>query len=341
MLKTEAKPAPFRRMKRRVSPYDLSRFSPNALEEGFVRGAYKLPRQVRRFLRRPLSAYAGRPKLQASIQMLAEIIGRYHTGERNFVGRGLGVGPEGTGFFLARDGLAAWFERQMHSEACDSRFADPADLGKPFFTAARIRLAIKFLIEIGFIERITPEGDLVEVRAPKNAVCPGVQRDGYFRRVVKITKDRFGQIRAAKVYYRLGSVARSLFSKTLRRAEVRGQEFVQEPVWMRPEKISSTDAVTPVQGIHTGSAPYDRCGHDPDDPRFDYHRPDPFRDPHRGGTVRTVDRWAATQAVVKRQTSEEFERAKAEAAAELKARERRRLADPTSPMFLYLPGVRR
>ncbi len=243
-------------MRREVRPYDLEKFSLNALKEGFRRGGYMLPRKVRRFLQRPLAAFSGRPRMMQAVQTLASIIGRFHTGERNFVERGCGIGREGAGFVLCRRGLTG-----------PNGFVN--------LTEALVREAIRFLLEIGFIERISPKGDLVEVRAPKNSTT-GL---GYFRYGPKAKKDALGRIRAPAVLYRLGSATRTLFAKTLRPHQTQNAALVKEPVWSSPGNILSPDAATSVAGKHTGCAPFDVAGHDPADPRFDYARPDPMKDP--------------------------------------------------------------
>lgn len=243
-------------MRRTVQPYDLSHFSLNALAEGFKRNSYKLPRKVRRFLQPRMAAYSGRPRMMQAITTLASIIGRFHTGERNFVERGCGIGREGAGFVLCRRGLTG-------------------PNGFQNLTEALVREAIRFLIEIGFIERITPKGELVEVRTPKNSTT-GL---GYFRYGPKAKKDALGRIRAPAVLYRLGAATRSLFAKTLRPHQTQDAALIKEPVWSSSRNILSPDAATSVAGMNTGCAPFDVAGHDPADPRFDYARPDPMKDP--------------------------------------------------------------
>lgn len=243
-----------RTMRRRVRPYDVSSFSKNALDEGFVRGIYRLPRRVRRFLRRPLEAYLGRPRMMQAVARLAWVIGKYHTGEHNFVTRGCGIGGDGAGFFLARKGLARSF---------------------PDLTEALVREAVTFLVGIGFIERITPKGDLVEVRCPRNSKS-GLT---YFRYGLKAVKDALGRIRSPLTMYRLGTATRQLFAKTLSPEETWNSAAVKEPLWMKSKDIFSSIAVTGVEGVHGGCADFDRAGHDPNDPRFDFHRPNPNRDP--------------------------------------------------------------
>jgi hypothetical protein len=227
----------------------------NALKEGFRRGDYILPRSVRRFLRRPLEAYQGRPRLAKAIQTLAWVIGCYHTGEQNFVKRGCGIGEEGAGFFLSRKGL------------CGPN-------GFRGLTEALVREAIQVLIQIGFIERITPPGELTEVRAPKNAKTPF----GYFRRGHKAKKDALGRIRSPMVMYRLGRDTRELFAKTLRRTETQGEGAVGEPLWSNPGNILDSEPGGTRAGKHSGSS-FDDAGHDPGDPRFHRYRPNPDRDP--------------------------------------------------------------
>ncbi|TNC10865.1 hypothetical protein FF100_22195 [Methylobacterium terricola] len=227
----------------------------NALVEGFRRGSYILPRSVRRFLRRPLEAYQGRPRLAKAISILANLIGRFHTGEHNFVQRGCGIGGEGAGFFLSRKGL------------CGPN-------GFQGLTEALVREATQVLIQIGFIERITPAGELTEVRAPKNAKTPF----GYFRRGLKAKKDALGRIRSPMVMYRLGPDTRQLFAKTLRRTETRGEGAVGEPLWSNSVNILDSEPGGNRAGKHSGSS-YDDAGHDPGDPRFHRYRPNPDRDP--------------------------------------------------------------
>ena len=254
------------RSRREVRNYDLLQFSLNALKEGFKAGQYRLPRQVRRFLRRPLEAYAHRPRMIQAVVSLATLIGRFHTGENNFVQRGCGIGAEGAGFFLSRKGL------------CGPR-------GFANLTEALVREATAFLIEIGFIERITPPGELTEVRAPKNAKNPL----GYFRRGLKAKKDALGRIRSPLTMYRLGRDTRQLFAKTLRPQETWNASAVEEPLWINSSKILADRRGTNVEGVHSGSG-YDRAGHDPGDPRFSYWRPDPDRDPF---STRPAQRQAA------------------------------------------------
>lgn len=238
----------------------------NALVEGFRKGKYILPRSVRRFLRRPLEAYQGRPRLAAAIQTLARIIGCYHTGEHNFVERGCGIGGEGAGFFLSRKGLSSKFSG---------------------LTEALVREATQVLIQIGFIERITPPGELTEVRAPKNAKTPF----GYFRRGHKAKKDALGRIRSPMVMYRLGRDTRELFAKTLRRTETRGEGAVREPLWSTPVNILESEPGGTRAGVHSGSS-YDDAGHDPGDPRFHRHKPNPDRDPRTRPRISEADRRA-------------------------------------------------
>jgi hypothetical protein len=261
-------------MYRKVRDYDLEKFSLDALKEGFRRGRYMLPRKVRRFLQPRMAAYSGRPRMMQAIQMLARIIGQFHTGERNFIERGCGIGKEGAGFVLCRRGLTG-----------PNGFKD--------LTEALVRESIRFLLEIGFIERITSKGELVEVRTPKNSTT-GL---GYFRYGPKAKKDALGRIKAPPVLYRLGSATRSLFAKTLRPHQTQNAGLLKEPVWMSSGNIHSPGAVTPVAGMNTGSCPYDTPGHDPADPRFDYARPDPMRDPRSQGSVSREQRRAA-QAVL-------------------------------------------
>jgi len=235
---------------------DPRSFSLNALVEGFQRGRYRLPKKVSRYLAQRLAAFSRRPKLAQAIGTLAEIIGRYHCGEDNFVRRGCGIGGEGAGFFLARKALAARW---------------------PGLTENLVRTAIKFLIEFGFIERISPEGELVAVRRPKNAVhCTEL---GYFRTTQKAKKDALGRIRTPVTMYRLAPRTRRLFAKTLRRHETANAALVQEPLWMDTIKNSGGNPAEMTAGIHSGSAPYDIAGHDPDDPRFSRYRIDPEKDP--------------------------------------------------------------
>lgn len=235
---------------------DPRNFSLNALIEGFERGRYRLPKKVSRFLAQRLAAFGHRPQLKQAIATLAEIIGRYHCGEQNFVARGCGIGGEGAGFFLARQGLAKRF---------------------PGLTENLVREAIKFLIAFGFIERISPEGDLVAVKRPKNAV--GCHKDGYFRTTRKAKKDALGRIRSPLTYYRLAPRTRRLFAKTLRPQETWNAAAVQEPLWNDTDKIRGGNPAAVAGGVHSGCAPYDLAGHDPDDPRFSRHRIDPEKDP--------------------------------------------------------------
>ncbi|MCF4127559.1 hypothetical protein [Methylobacterium sp. SyP6R] len=243
----------------------------NALKEGFEKGSYILPRSVRRFLRRPLEAYQGRPRLAQAIQKLAWIIGKYHTGEHNLVERGCGIGKEGAGFFLSRKGL------------CGPN-------GFPGLTEALVREATQVLIQIGFIERITPPGELTEVRAPKNAKTPF----GYFRRGHKAKKDALGRIRSPMVMYRLGPDTRQLFAKTLRRNEVSQEAAVGEPLWSNPGNILDSEPGGTRVGVHTGSG-YDDAGHDPADPRFNRHKPNPDRDPLTKRRHNDAERQAAME----------------------------------------------
>lgn len=260
----------FRGMARKKRAYDIdhSKFSPNALVEGFRRGAYILPRKVRRYLQRPLSAYQNRPRFLMAAQTLAEVIGRHHTGERNFVGRGCGIGPQGAGFFLSRQGLARSFAH---------------------LSEGLVREVVAFFLTIGFIERISPPGDLTEVRRPKNGKSPL----GYFRRGLKATKDALGRIRSPLTMYRLGRDARALFAKTLRPHQVQDAALVEEPLWINHSQSDSPTAVQSVAGNHSGCADYDRAGHEPNDPRFSLRRPDPHRDPNEHQRFTKGERVAA------------------------------------------------
>lgn len=207
-------------------------FDPATLAENFKKGRYTLPRHVRRYLRRPLEAFAHRPRLSQAITTLVWVIGCYHTGSRNFLARGCGIGPEGSGFFLARQGLARSY---------------------PDLTEALVREATRFLIEIGFIERITPKGDLVEVRRPKN----GKGLFGYFRTGLKATKDALGRIRSPLTMYRLGTRSRQLFAKPLQTQKPKGGPL-QEPLWMFPLENYSRQPSLAGEGLHSGSSPISR-----------------------------------------------------------------------------------
>lgn len=227
----------------------------NALDECFRRGRYLVPRNVRRYIRRPAAAYAHRPRMMMAISTLVWVIGRFHAGSKNFAMRGCGLG-EGGGFFLAREGLSQRF---------------------PDLTPALVREAIGFLLEIRFIERLSPKGDLIEVRRPKNAKT----HLGYFRYGQKAAKDALGRIRAPLTFYRLGKAARELFAKLL--SPLLWQAVLgQEPVW-RSLKNSSNDPNGNEEGLHTGCADYDRAGHDPSDPRFSRWNPpvEGLPDPNR------------------------------------------------------------
>lgn len=225
---------------------------------------YRLPSRVRRFLRTRLEAYANRRRMMMAVTTLALIIGQFQCGPQNFVGRGCGIGGDGAGFFLARAGLVRRW-------------------GDPNFTEALIREAIQFLLAIGFIERITPKGDLVPVKRPKNATeC---SPDGYFRYGLKATKDSLGRIRSPLTRYRLGAGVRNLFSEALQRDSVKDAGKLEEPLCKGDSSLVSPIAVSSREDIHRGCAPYDRAEHDPNDPRFDYYRPDPMKDPHRGVRV--------------------------------------------------------
>lgn len=243
-------------VRREVRSYALEKFDPDALVEGFKRGSYRLPRNIRRFIQRPLSAFSGRPRLIKAVVALATIIGRFHTGEHNFVARGCGIGGEGAGFFLARKGLCG-----------QNGFKD--------LTEALVREATAFLITIGFIERISPKGDLVEVRRPKNSA--GTL--GYFRYGQKPKKDALGRIRSPLTFYRLASRTRRLFAKTLKSSMTWNSSAVQEPLWIDSKNNLISAPGLGAEGIHSGCAPFDVAGHDRSDPRFQPWRADPMKDP--------------------------------------------------------------
>lgn len=253
---------PFR-MPRRNRPIE----NPEAIDERYRKGQYKLPRVVRRFLCRPIEAYHHRRRMMLAIQGLVALIGQYHTGTRKFLMRGCGIGGEGSGFYLARKVLAATYE-------C--------------FTEALIREAIQFLLNIGFIERLSPNGELRWVRCPKNS-----KGGDYLRGGQKATKDSKGRIMTPPTYYRLGRAARSLFAKPLKVDPAQIEEAVsQEPLWSRDGNNGFSSADQTRAGVYSGCAPYDRCGHDPNDPRFHYKRPNPMRDP-RSGQYMSKSRYAA------------------------------------------------
>lgn len=281
------------RMRRDHRSYDSEKVAPNAIDEGFKRGEYKLPRAARRYLHLRMQPYAGRPRLMMAIQRVAWIIGRYHTGSENFVGRGLARGPQGKGFILARKPLA-------------EKYAD--------LTEALIREAVRFLLNIGWIVRQSPEGELFEIKkAPKKSKTGR----GYFRRALKGAWED-GQFRAPVVFYRLGTAARDIHAKTLQPQKVQGREFVGEPVWIIPSNIVSLLNGN-VEGVYTGSRP------EGSDPRFQARPvPDPFPRPSQPPGI---DYWTRLKAERDAERSGwQVSERKFALAADLAARAARRLA---------------
>ncbi|MEG9502580.1 MAG: hypothetical protein MIN69_12100 [Methylorubrum extorquens] len=153
-------------------------------------GIYRLPRIVRRALKRPLAPLlmSGRRKVIAAVDALLTLIGRYHTSPRNFVGRGCGIGEDG-GFLLDRRGLSG-------------PDAPPGCFGLTEWSA---REATQFLLDAGIVDRVTPKALM--------ATQDRTGRSGFW---MKATKDKAtGRIKAEPIRYRLGRLYRSLFSKAL------------------------------------------------------------------------------------------------------------------------------
>lgn len=180
------------RMKRERRYYD-QRLDKYGRPEGTQhwQGIYRLPRNVRRALKRPLAPLlmSGRRKVVGAVDSLLTLIGRYHTSPKTFEARGCGIGPDG-GFLLDRRGLSG----NRTPPGCDG------------LTEWSAREATSYLLQAGIIERITPRA-LIAVEDSKG-------RAGFW---LKAKRRGFGLIKAPPIRYRLTALYRSLFSKALAR----------------------------------------------------------------------------------------------------------------------------
>lgn len=199
--------------------------SPAPLE--YWQGIYRLPRAVRRALKRPLAPLlmSGRRKVISAVDALLTLIGRYHTSPRNFVGRGCGIGEDG-GFLLDRRGLSG----PSAPPGCDR------------LTEWSAREATQFLLDAGIIDRVTPK-----------ALMASQDRTGRSGFWMKATKDKAtGRIKAAPVRYRLGRLYRSLFSKALGWSQPPEVPSGKPPVGENTPSLGSKDIDVGTVGVSTG-----------------------------------------------------------------------------------------
>ncbi|GAA0247019.1 hypothetical protein LNAOJCKE_0437 [Methylorubrum aminovorans] len=190
-------------------------------------GIYRLPRIVRRALKRPLAPLlmSGRRKVIAAVDALLTLIGRYHTSPRNFVGRGCGIGEDG-GFLLDRRGLSG-------------PYAPPGCSGLTEWSA---REATQFLLEVGIIDRVTPKALM--------ATQDRTGRSGFW---MKATKDKAtGRIKAEPIRYRLGRLYRSLFSKALGWSQPPEVPSGKSPVGENITSQDNRDIDVGAVGVSTG-----------------------------------------------------------------------------------------
>lgn len=170
-------------------------------------GRYKLPRLVRRALKRPLDPLllSGRRRTIMAVDALLTLIGRYHTSPRTFGDRGCGIGLDG-GFALDRRGLSGQSEK-ARPPGCDG------------LTEWGVREATQFLIAADIIERVTPY-----------AKSASTDKNGRVGLWLTAKKDKDGRIKAPPIRYRLTRLYRALFSKTLGLSSPPDVSSVKSPV---------------------------------------------------------------------------------------------------------------
>ncbi|KMO40649.1 hypothetical protein VQ02_07355 [Methylobacterium variabile] len=285
-------------MKREERVYDL----PPERQPGFKpppgeddtphwHGIYNLPRRVRRALRRPLSILflTRRTQLLQAVNALLLTIGRFHTAPSVFDVRGCGL--EG-GFLLDRRGLTG----------------PNAPPTMQHISEWLCREAIRFLLNVGLIERITPK-----------ALTAVEDRNGRFGFWLKAVRHKDG-IRAPAVRYKLGPLLRSLFAETLRRPVPGAPEkevTTRPPVGVSSDQDKNQGKNT-LSGVSMGEPlPHRQVGElvrspEPEDPSIP--------------TGVTAAAYLARRGVFEQRTEEDYLRAKREVQEELARKAARRMA---------------